>query len=152
MISHIYIYICINNRWCRISSINGIMEYEGKEKQIVRTKNDSIWPWLEAWPPFSLTLSILTPQNWLFWGPYPCYTGSNRSIGGSQLILSVLAKKKHQFFEWGRYPLPRKTCDGAHSLKNHEIRVWTVFFSYYITRWWFQPIWKILVNWDHFPR
>ena len=48
MISHIYIYICINNRWCRISSINGIMEYEGKEKQIVRIKNDSIWPWLEA--------------------------------------------------------------------------------------------------------
>ena len=35
----------------------------------------------------SNSLSILIPQNWLFWGPYPCYTGSIPSIGGSQLIL-----------------------------------------------------------------
>ncbi len=29
------------------------------------------------------SLRILTPQNWLFWGPNPCYRGSNPSIGGS---------------------------------------------------------------------
>ena len=28
------------------------------------------------------TLSILTSQTWLFWGPKPCYTGSNPSIQG----------------------------------------------------------------------
>ena len=32
---------------------------------------------------FNPSLSILTPQNWLFWGPNPYYTGSNPSIGGS---------------------------------------------------------------------
>ena len=25
-------------------------------------------------------------QNSLFWGPYPCYTGSNPSIGGSKIL------------------------------------------------------------------
>ena len=35
-----------------------------------------------------ITLRILTPQEWLFWGPIqPRYTGSNLSIGGSLGIL-----------------------------------------------------------------
>ena len=43
-------------------------------------------------------LGSLNPQNWLFWGPYPCYIGSNPSIGGSKILreakLSWAMKKK----------------------------------------------------------
>ena len=35
-----------------------------------------------SWTP-KMNLPMLTPQNWIFWGPYPCYTSSNPSIGGS---------------------------------------------------------------------
>ena len=44
-----------------------------------------IFRWVGKKPP--TTLRILTPQNWLFWGPNPCelqvQTCSNPSIGGS---------------------------------------------------------------------
>ena len=38
-----------------------------------------------------IPLSILTPQNWLFWRPYPLlYTFFHPSIGGSLVIPRVL--------------------------------------------------------------
>ncbi len=37
-----------------------------------------------------MTLRILTPQKWLFWGPiYPCYTTSNPYIGRLQGFLGM---------------------------------------------------------------
>ncbi len=52
------------------------------------------------------TLSIRTPQNWLFWGPYPCYTGSNPSIGGSKKNLRV---KKDLMFKSSHQNIPSTT-------------------------------------------
>ena len=45
---------------------------------------------------------IIDPQNWLFWGPYPCYTGSNPYIGESKILWAL-----HIYI----YNIPRESKD-----------------------------------------
>ena len=32
------------------------------------------------------------------------------------------------------------------------LSIWTLNIEHRLSRWWFQPIWKVLVKLDHFPR
>ena len=78
------------------------------------------------------TLSILTPENWLFWGPkHPC-------------VIQVQT-----------LPLEGPMVLRAWDEKGRSTHPWMVHF-YGInlsgTSWWFQPIWKILVKIGIFPK
>ena len=52
------------------------------------SKIHSLQSWGSNLQPWRLTCpkDHGTLKNWLFWGPYTCYAGSNPSIGGSKIL------------------------------------------------------------------
>ena len=62
-----------------VGGFNPIWKILVKLDRFPRDANKNIWK-------HHLPQGSLEPQNWLFWGPWPCYTGSNPSIGGSKIL------------------------------------------------------------------
>ena len=85
--------------------------------------------------------------------------GSNPSIGGSNRwsLVYRTCKKKTPIF-WvsviilchGKLVMVQNQPQKSHFGPWNESL--NCFFSYFITRWWFQPSWKILVKMEIFPR
>lgn len=112
--------------------------------------------------------------GWRNWKTYPkkCVGRFARCFNVPGSVFAILVTKNYEFFMefWQAcsayqshflYPVGNHTAlacgsplPDTEALTNREFSLWKThdIFRNTITTWWFQPVWKIIVKWHHFPK